>query len=79
MFNADFDDVVVATGVTPRQLDIAGINHPKVLSYIEVLKERKPVGQRVAIIGAGGIGFDTAEYLSHEGESGSLNPEKILR
>ena len=77
LLNADFDDVVVATGVTPRQLDIAGINHPKVLSYIEVLKERKPVGQRVAIIGAGGIGFDTAEYLSHEGESGSLNPEKF--
>ena len=77
LLNADFDDVVVATGVTPRQLDIAGINHPKVLSYIEVLKERKPVGQRVASIGAGGIGFDTAEYLSHEGESGSLNPEKF--
>ncbi|MCO8048139.1 MULTISPECIES: NADPH-dependent 2,4-dienoyl-CoA reductase [Acinetobacter] len=77
LLDADFDDVVVATGVTPRQLDIAGINHPKVLSYIEVLKERKPVGQRVAIIGAGGIGFDTAEYLSHEGESGSLNPEKF--
>ncbi|UIZ56433.1 NADPH-dependent 2,4-dienoyl-CoA reductase [Acinetobacter sp. SCLZS86] len=77
LLNADFDDVVVATGVTPRQLDIAGINHPKVLSYIEVLKERKSVGQRVAIIGAGGIGFDTAEYLSHEGESGSLNPEKF--
>ena len=77
LLNADFDDVVVATGVTPRQLDIPGIDHPKVLSYIEVLKERKPVGQRVAIIGAGGIGFDTAEYLSHEGESGSLNPEKF--
>ena len=77
LLNADFDDVVVATGVTPRKLDIAGIDHPKVLSYIEVLKERKPVGQRVAIIGAGGIGFDTAEYLSHEGESGSLNPEKF--
>lgn len=77
LFNADFDEIVVATGVTPRQLDIPGIDHPKVLSYIEVLKERKPVGQRVAIIGAGGIGFDTAEYLSHEGESGSLNPEKF--
>ena len=77
LLNAEFDDVVVATGVTPRKLDIAGIDHPKVLSYIEVLKERKPVGQRVAIIGAGGIGFDTAEYLSHEGESGSLNPEKF--
>ncbi|PJI33985.1 MULTISPECIES: NADPH-dependent 2,4-dienoyl-CoA reductase [Acinetobacter] len=72
-----FDEIVVATGVTPRQLDIPGIDHPKVLSYIEVLKERKAVGQRVAIIGAGGIGFDTAELLSHEGESGSINPEKF--
>lgn len=72
-----FDEIVVATGVTPRQLNIEGINHPKVLSYIEVLRDRKLVGQKVAIIGAGGIGFDTAEYLSHEGESGSLNPEKF--
>ncbi|WP_333661812.1 NADPH-dependent 2,4-dienoyl-CoA reductase [Acinetobacter sp.] len=74
---ADYDDIVVATGVTPRQLQFEGFNHPKVLSYIQVLKERVPVGQRVAIIGAGGIGFDTAEYLSHEGESGSLNPQKF--
>ncbi|MGE8685000.1 MAG: FAD-dependent oxidoreductase [Acinetobacter sp.] len=75
--NSSFDDVVVATGVTPRQLHIDGIDHPKVLSYLQVLKERQPVGKRVAIIGAGGIGFDTAEYLTHEGESGSLNPEKF--
>ena len=75
--NASFDDIVVATGVTPRQLHIDGIDHPKVLSYLQVLKERQPVGKRVAIIGAGGIGFDTAEYLTHEGESGSLNPEKF--
>ncbi|MFN4367693.1 MAG: FAD-dependent oxidoreductase [Acinetobacter sp.] len=74
---SNFDDIVVATGVTPRQLEIPGIDHAKVLSYLEVLKERKPVGQRVAIIGAGGIGFDTAEFLSHEGESGSINPEKF--
>lgn len=74
---SDFDDIVVATGVTPRKLTIEGIDHPKVLNYLEVLKERKPVGKRVAIIGAGGIGFDTAEYLSHEGESGSLNPQKF--
>ena len=74
---SDFDEIVVATGVTPRQLQIDGIDHPKVLNYLEVLKERKPVGKRVAIIGAGGIGFDTAEYLSHDGESGSLNPEKF--
>ncbi|RKG40996.1 NADPH-dependent 2,4-dienoyl-CoA reductase [Acinetobacter rongchengensis] len=73
----NFDDIVVATGVTPRHLDIEGIDHPKVLTYIEVLRERKPVGQKVAVIGAGGIGFDTAEYLSHEGESGSLNPQKF--
>ena len=73
----NYDDIVVATGVTPRELTIEGINHPKVLSYIEVLRERKPVGKKVAIIGAGGIGFDTAEYLSHEGESGSLNPQKF--
>ncbi|MGB9038439.1 MAG: NADPH-dependent 2,4-dienoyl-CoA reductase [Acinetobacter calcoaceticus] len=74
---ANFDEIVVATGVTPRQLQFEGIDHPKVLSYLQVLRERIPVGQRVAIIGAGGIGFDTAEYLTHEGESGSLNPEKF--
>ncbi|ENX05808.1 NADPH-dependent 2,4-dienoyl-CoA reductase [Acinetobacter courvalinii] len=74
---ANYDDIVVATGVTPRQLQCEGIDHPKVLSYIQVLKERVPVGKRVAIIGAGGIGFDTAEYLTHEGDSGSLNPEKF--
>ncbi|HHP0279519.1 NADPH-dependent 2,4-dienoyl-CoA reductase [Acinetobacter baumannii] len=74
---SDFDEIVVATGVIPRQLQFEGIDHPKVLSYLQVLKERVPVGQRVAIIGAGGIGFDTAEYLTHEGESGSLNPEKF--
>ncbi len=75
--DADYDDIVVATGVTPRELNIPGVDHPKVLTYIQALKERLPVGRRVAIIGAGGIGFDTAEYLSHEGESGSLNPEKF--
>ena len=74
---SNFDEIVVATGVTPRQLSIPGIDHAKVLSYLDVLKERKPVGQRVAIIGAGGIGFDTAEFLSHEGESGSVNPRKF--
>lgn len=74
---SNFDDIVIATGVTPRRLEIEGADHPKVLSYLQVLKERQPVGKRVAIIGAGGIGFDTAEYLTHEGESASLNPEKF--
>jgi 2,4-dienoyl-CoA reductase (NADPH2) len=59
----DFDEVIIATGVSPRDPRIAGQEHPKVLNYIDVLRDGKPVGQRVAIIGAGGIGFDVAEYL----------------
>lgn len=58
-------EVIIATGIAPRQLSIPGIHHPSVLSYLEVIRDKKPVGQRVAIIGAGGIGFDTAEYLLH--------------
>jgi 2,4-dienoyl-CoA reductase (NADPH2) len=58
-----FDEVVVATGVSPRDPKIAGQDHPKVLSYIDVLRHQKPVGAKVAIIGAGGIGFDVAEFL----------------
>ena len=60
-----FDHVVVATGVVPRQPEIDGIDHPKVLSYVDVLLGGRPVGASVAIIGAGGIGFDVAEFLSH--------------
>jgi 2,4-dienoyl-CoA reductase (NADPH2) len=63
---AGYDDVIVATGVTVRMPRIEGVNHPKVLSYLDVLRDRAPVGGRVAIIGAGGIGFDTAEYLLHD-------------
>ena len=62
---AGFDEVVVATGVLPRNPQIPGQDHPKVLSYIDVLKHGKPVGERVAVIGAGGIGFDVAEFLTH--------------
>lgn len=61
-----FDQVVLATGVHPRQIKLDGIDHEKVLSYIEVLRDKKPVGEKVAIIGAGGIGFDVAEYLTHD-------------
>jgi 2,4-dienoyl-CoA reductase (NADPH2) len=61
-----FDEVVLATGVVPRQLKLPGIDHPMVLSYPDVLRDGKAVGKRVAIIGAGGIGFDTAEFLAHE-------------
>lgn len=71
LISAGYDEVVIATGVLPRTPTITGLSHPKVLSYIDVLREQKPVGERVAIIGAGGIGFDVAEYLSHnEPETG---------
>ncbi len=61
-----YDDVVVATGIKVRRPPIEGIDHPKVLSYIDVLQNKAPVGKRVAIIGAGGIGFDVGEYLLHD-------------
>ena len=60
-----YDDVIVATGIKVRMPPIEGIGHPKVLSYIDVLQKKAPVGKRVAIIGAGGIGFDVGEYLLH--------------
>jgi 2,4-dienoyl-CoA reductase (NADPH2) len=62
-----YDEIILANGVTPRKLDIEGIDHPKVLSYVDVLLHRAEVGRSVAIIGAGGIGFDVAEYLVHHG------------
>ncbi|MCC2973019.1 NADPH-dependent 2,4-dienoyl-CoA reductase [Massilia sp. IC2-476] len=61
-----YDDVIVATGIKVRKPGIPGIEHPKVLSYLDVLREGKPVGRRVAIIGAGGIGFDMGEFLVHD-------------
>ncbi|MDI9917990.1 NADPH-dependent 2,4-dienoyl-CoA reductase [Rhodococcus sp. IEGM 1379] len=60
-----FDEVVVATGVTPRVPSIPGIDNPKVLTYAEVVREGKPVGKTVAVIGAGGIGVDVSEFLTH--------------
>ena len=74
----DYKQVVLATGVTPRTPPIEGITHPKVLGYLDVLRDKKPVGKTVALIGAGGIGFDTAEYLLHEGTSPSLDKAKFF-
>lgn len=74
----DYDDVILATGVTPRTPNIEGITHSKVLSYIDVLRDRANVGNKVAIIGAGGIGFDVAEFLSHDGSDSSLNPKTFM-
>jgi 2,4-dienoyl-CoA reductase (NADPH2) len=80
---AGFDAVVVATGVTPRDPRIAGqdegVARGQVLTYIDVLLHRKAVGSRVAVIGAGGIGFDVAEYLVHEGHSPSLDPTAWMK
>lgn len=67
----EFDEVVLACGIEPRVPVIDGITHASVLSYLEVLRDKKPVGQRVAIIGCGGIGFDTAMYLSQPGAATS--------
>jgi 2,4-dienoyl-CoA reductase (NADPH2) len=68
-----YDRVVIAAGVTPRELSIPGIAHAKVLHYPDVIRGHVAVGKTVAIIGAGGIGFDTAEFLSHHVESGEVN------
>lgn len=73
-----FDEVVLATGVKPRLPDIAGIEHPSVISYLDAILGRKPVGKRVAVIGAGGIGFDVAEFVTHEGPSASLDTAHFM-
>lgn len=77
--NADFDEVIVATGIQPRTPEIEGVDHPKVLNYLDVLKHKKAVGKKVAVIGAGGIGFDVCEYLTHEGESTSQSIEAFMK
>ncbi|MEV0643703.1 NADPH-dependent 2,4-dienoyl-CoA reductase [Phytomonospora sp. NPDC050363] len=61
------DEIIIATGVTPRVPEIPGVDHPSVLGYLDVLRDKAHVGQRVAIIGAGGIGFDVAAYLTDTG------------
>ncbi|MGB5352747.1 MAG: NADPH-dependent 2,4-dienoyl-CoA reductase [Woeseia sp.] len=73
-----YDGVIVATGVIPRDPQIAGQDHPKVLSYIDVLRKQAPVGERVAIIGAGGIGFDVAEFLVQGGRSPTMHLDEWL-
>ena len=72
-----YDEVVLATGILPRVPDIEGVAHPKALDYLDVLRDDQPVGPRVAVVGAGGIGFDVGEYLTHAGESGALAPAKF--
>ncbi|MBC7506545.1 MAG: NADPH-dependent 2,4-dienoyl-CoA reductase, partial [Sandarakinorhabdus sp.] len=68
-----FDEVIVATGIAPRVPEIAGIDHPKAVSYVDVITGRVAVGERVAILGAGGIGFDVAELITHAGTSAAVD------
>jgi len=77
--NGGFDEVIIATGISPRMPAIEGIDHPKVVNYLDVIGDKKPVGQKVAIIGAGGIGFDTAEYITHSGEATSQNIPAFMK
>ena len=67
--DAGFDEIILATGVTPRTPAIPGIDHKSVVSYYDVLRNGAPVGEKVALIGAGGIGFDVAEFLSHPADA----------
>ncbi|GGN48772.1 NADPH-dependent 2,4-dienoyl-CoA reductase [Streptomyces albiflavescens] len=74
-----YDEVVVATGVSPRTPEIPGVDHPSVVGYLDVLRDGAPVGDRVAILGAGGIGFDVAEYLTDSGDKASEDPATYFR
>ncbi|MFK0216821.1 FAD-dependent oxidoreductase [Streptomyces vinaceus] len=74
-----YDEVVVATGVTPRTPDIEGVDRADVVSYLDVLRDGAPVGERVAVVGAGGIGFDVAEFLTDSGEGAAQDPETYFR
>ena len=78
MNNSEFDEVVLATGISPKVPEIPGLDHPKVLSYIDVLLYKKPVGASVAIIGAGGIGFDIAEFLASNDSSQNSEIETFI-
>lgn len=73
-----FDEIVLATGIEPRTPAIPGVNHPSVVSYLDVILGRVKVGKRVAIVGAGGIGFDVAEFVTHHGTSTSLDTQAFM-
>jgi 2,4-dienoyl-CoA reductase (NADPH2) len=74
-----FDEVILATGIAPRTPEIPGVEHPKVIGYLDAILQRKPVGQTVAVIGAGGIGFDVCEFITHRGEASSLDREAFWK
>lgn len=76
--SSDFDEIVLATGITPRTPELEGVDHAKALTYLDVMNGAE-VGQKVAVIGAGGIGFDISEVLVHQGESTSQNIPAFMK
>nr|WP_252274164.1 NADPH-dependent 2,4-dienoyl-CoA reductase [Pseudomonas subflava] len=74
-----FDEIILATGIAPRTPAIEGIDNAKVISYLDAILQRKPVGQKVAVIGAGGIGFDVSEFITHAGEATSQNRDAFWK
>ncbi|MBV7562271.1 NADPH-dependent 2,4-dienoyl-CoA reductase [Pseudomonas sp. sia0905] len=79
LIDGDFDEILLATGIVPRTPAIPGVEHAKVISYLDAILQRKPVGPRVAVIGAGGIGFDVSEFITHAGPATSLDREAFWR
>jgi 2,4-dienoyl-CoA reductase (NADPH2) len=78
LHHAGYDEIIIATGVKPRTPAITGVDHEKVVSYIDVLRDKVEIGKKVAIIGAGGIGFDVAEFLVESEKSLTLNLDDWL-
>lgn len=74
-----FDNIIIATGINPRTPELEGIDHPMVMGYIDAIRGNKPVGKKVAIMGAGGIGFDVSELISHEGVSAAMDIDVFAR
>ena len=74
-----YDEIVIATGISPRTPGLPGIDHPKALRYVDVIQGKAQVGKKVAIMGAGGIGFDVAELITHEGTSAALDIDVFAR
>ena len=79
LLDTGFDEVILATGIVPRLPAIAGVEHAKVISYLDAILQRKPVGKTVAVIGAGGIGFDVSEFITHAGAATSLDRQAFWK
>ncbi|MEH6634704.1 MAG: NADPH-dependent 2,4-dienoyl-CoA reductase [Halioglobus sp.] len=77
--HGNYDEIVIATGIKPRMPELEGIDHPSVVSYIDVIRGNVPVGHKVAILGAGGIGFDVAELIMHKGISAAMDRDVFAR